>query len=110
MEYIRRVDRPVGAYDVEAIVEALKAFDGHVVVQSLFMTGCDDEGRDVDNTGEGYVLPWLQALKEIRPERVMVYTIDRETPQKGLRKASPETLDAIAERVRREGLDVEVAY
>ncbi len=110
MEYIRRVDRPVGAYDVEAIVESLKAFDGHVVVQSLFMTGCDDEGRDVDNTGEGYVLPWLQALKEIRPERVMVYTIDRETPQKGLRKASPETLDAIAERVRREGLDVEVAY
>lgn len=109
-EYIRLVDRPVGAYDVEAVAAALKAFNGHVIVQTLFMTGCDDEGRNVDNTSEDYVAPWLQTLREIRPESVMVYTIDRETPQKGLRKATPEVLDAIAERVREAGIEVEVAY
>ena len=109
-EYIALVDRPVGAYDVEAVVAALKAFKGHVIVQTLFMTGSDDEGRNVDNTGDAYVAPWLQTLKEIRPESVMVYTIDRETPQKGLRKAAPEVLDAIAERVREAGIEVEVAY
>ena len=40
----------------------------------------------------------------------MVYTIDRETPDSALRKALPAELDAIADRVRALGLEVEVAY
>ncbi|MBR1594716.1 MAG: radical SAM protein [Alloprevotella sp.] len=109
-DYIRRVDRPQGHYDVGRVVEALRAFNGHVIVQTLFMTGVDDEGHSVDNTGEEYVRPWLEAVLSIRPERVMVYTVDRETPMRGLRKAAPEVLDGIAERLRAEGLEVEVAY
>lgn len=109
-DYIRRVDRPQGHYDVGQIVESLRAFDGHVIVQTLFMKGTDDEGHDVDNTGDAYVLPWMEAIRYIRPERVMVYTVDRETPMPGLRKACPEALDAIAAGLRAEGFDVEVAY
>ncbi len=64
----------------------------------------------MENTTDRYVQPWLDALKRIRPRQVMIYTIDRETPDPGLRKASPEELDRIAELVRRAGFDVEVAY
>lgn len=109
-DYISRVDRPTGTYDVNHIVETLCSYGGHVIVQSIFMTGKDCEGRDADNTGEAYVGPWLEALRRIRPRQVMVYTIDRETPDSALRKAAPETLDRIADRVRAAGLDVEVAY
>lgn len=108
--YISRVDRPTGSYDVGEIIRALKAYEGHVIVQSLFMTGTDDDGHDVDNTGEAYVGPWLAALKEIRPSQVMIYTIDRATPARHLRKASPAALDAIAARVKEAGIEVEVAY
>ena len=108
-EYIARVDRPTGAYDVQQIIEALKSFKGHVIVQSLFITGTS-EGQGVDNTTDEYVKPWLQALQEIQPSGVMVYTIDRETPDPDLRKASPEQLDHIADQVRALGLAVEVAY
>ena len=38
-EYIERVDRPQGAYDVEKKIEELKEFDGHVIIQTLFMKG-----------------------------------------------------------------------
>ena len=98
-----------GAYDVQQIIEALKSFKGHVIVQSLFMIGTS-EGQSVDNTTDEYVKPWLQALQEIQPSGVMVYTIDRETPDPDLRKASPEQLDHIADQVRALGLAVEVAY
>ena len=108
-DYIARVDRPVGSYDVENIVETLCSFRGHVIVQTLFMKGMS-RGQSVDNTTDRYVQPWLDALKRIRPRQVMIYTIDRETPDPDLRKASPEELDRIAERVRRAGFDVEVAY
>ena len=108
-EYIRRVDHPQGTYDVQQVIERLKAFNGRVIIQSMFMQG-NCNGEDVDNTGDEYVLPWLEAIKEIQPRQVMIYTIDRETPVRTLQKASPEILDGIAERVRALGLECSVAY
>lgn len=108
--YIRRIDRPAGSYAVADVIDALCSFNGRVVVQTLFMGGTDNDGRSVDNTGDEYVLPWLEALKRIRPERVMIYTIDRETPVESLRKADRETLDGIARRVEALGIKPEVAY
>ena len=43
--------------------------------------------------------PWLDAVKEIAPREVMIYTIDRETPDHSLQKATHEELDAIRDRV-----------
>ena len=108
-DYVRRVDRPAAAFSAAKVVDALAAFAGHVVVQTLFMGG-EHDGRSVDNTGEEYVGPWIEALRRIGPQKVMVYTIDRETPAPLLRKAAPETLDAIANRVREAGFEVEVGY
>ena len=108
-DYIRRVDRPVGNYSVNAVVDTLCAYEGNLAVQTLFMKGMSG-GQSVDNTGEEYVAPWLEALQRIRPEQVMIYTIDRETPDAGLQKASPEELDRIAERVKALGIAVSVSY
>lgn len=108
-DYISFVDRPQGHYSVKEIVAALKAFHGHVIVQTLFMKG-QSGGQNVDNTTDSYVLPWIDALKTIQPERVMVYTIDRLTPEPLLQKATPKELDLIAGKLRQEGLQVEVAY
>lgn len=109
MDYIRRVDRPSSAYDVEQVIEALCRFQGHVIVQTMFMTG-SVEGTSVDNTGEEYVAPWLAAVQKIGPEKVMIYTVDRETPISGIDKAAPAVLNAIGERVRNLGFDVSVSY
>lgn len=108
-EYINRVDRPTGAYDVRRVIECLCAFHGRVIIQTLFMQG-KSEGHSVDNTTDEYVLPWLEALKKINPVRVMVYTIDRETPEPMLEKASRENLDRISNLVSKAGLEVETAY
>ena len=109
-DIIHAIDRPHADYDVAAIVEGLCAFHGHVIVQTMFLTGTDTDGRDVSNTAERYVGPWLDALCIIRPEKVMIYTIDRETPIASLRKAAPDVLDAIAARVRTIGMECSVAY
>ena len=108
-DYIALLDRPVGAYDVERQVEAFASFGGHVIVQTIFLTGSVD-GVSVDNTGEKYVGPWLEALRRIGPEAVTIYTVARETPVEGLSKAAPEVLDAIAERVRALGIRCTVSY
>lgn len=109
-DYIRTIDRPVGAYDVDNVVKRLTDFNGHVMVQTLFMQGTSASGADADNTSDDFVRPWLNALRTIRPEKVMVYTIDRDTPDPGLRKAPAPVLNAIAAQVRAEGFEVSVSY
>ena len=104
-QYINRVDRPTGAYDVQAIIEHMKAFRGHIIIQTMFM-----RGLDVDYTGEDYVGPWLEVVKAIQPQQVMVYTIDRETPAQGLEKASRGQLDAIRDRVIAAGIPCTASY
>ncbi len=109
-EYIKRVDRPQGAYDLKAIVDALASVGRKIVIQTMFMGG-ELDGRSVDNTGSEYVDSWLEVLRRINPRQVMIYTIDRETPVLSLQKALPARLDAIAQRVRGElGIPCSVSY
>ncbi len=109
-DYINKVDRPQQpSYNVEDITESLKSFHGHVIIQTMFMKGLMN-GEDVDNVKEKYIKPWLDAVKRIQPMEVMVYTIDRETPDHDLKKASHEELDAIRDRVIALGIPCTASY
>ena len=103
--YINKVDQPVGTYDVQQIIERMKAFNGHLIIQTMFL-----KGPGIDNTTDHYVAPWLEAVKAINPQQVMIYTIDRETPDQSLRKATHEELDAIRDRVIAAGIPCTASY
>ncbi|MDR1005132.1 MAG: radical SAM protein [Prevotellaceae bacterium] len=107
--YIRLVDRPNGHYAVRERIDCLKRFKGRCIIQTMFMKGTY-RGVDVDNTSNRYVLPWLEAVKEIAPSQVMIYTIDRDTPDAYLRKATYAELDRIADLVKAAGLSVSTSY
>ncbi len=109
-DYIRLLDRPTGHYDVEKIVEALTLMQGRLVIQTMFLKGRSADGHDVDNTTDRYVLPWIAAVKRIAPRQVMIYTIDRETPDPNLQKASPEELDRIVALLHSEGIPAMASY
>ena len=105
IDFIRQVDHPNGTYDVNTIMERMKAFDGHIIIQTMFL-----KGPGIDNTTDHYVAPWLEAVKAIKPQQVMIYTIDRETPDQSLRKATHEELDAIRDRVIAAGISCTASY
>ena len=107
-DYIHLVDRPTSRYDLPKLIERMKAFEGRCIIQTMFMKG-EWEGRSVDNTGDEYVGPWLDALREIGPRLVTIYTLDRETPGKNLLKAPRERLDEIAARVNALGIPTTVS-
>lgn len=108
-EYISLVNRPVVAYDINRVVEELKAFNGHCIVQTMFMKGTF-EGHSVDNTTPEFVEPWINAVKAIKPQSVMVYTISRETPVQSLEKATPAELDHIVAMLKDSGIQASASY
>ena len=87
----------------------MKKFNGHIIIQTIFMQG-EYNGESIDNTSETYVTPWLEAVKQIKPQQVMVYTIDRETPAHHLLKATQKQLDAIRDRVIAAGIQCSASY
>ena len=107
--YIKFLDRPVGEYDLNRIIERMKAFNGKAIIQTMFLKGTVN-GTNIDNTGNDHVLPWIETIKEIAPREVMIYTIDRATPQQGLLKATHDELDRIVALLEKEGIKASASY
>lgn len=108
-DYIRLLDRPNGTYSVTEIIDRMKQFIGNCIIQTMFLKGIY-QGKEVDNTSDRYVLPWLEAVKKIAPRQVMIYTIDRETPEHNLQKATHEELDRIVALLEKAGIPTTASY
>ena len=107
-ETVQLVNKPQGAYTVARTVELLKAFEGNLILQTMFLRG-EYLGKRVDNTTEEEVVAWLKLVSEIKPKQVMVYSLDRDTPCQTLEKVEKDELREIAARVEALGIACSVA-
>jgi Fe-S oxidoreductases len=106
---VRLIDRPNSPeYSIERQIELFKRFEGDFIMQTMFVRGSHN-GNTVDNTTDEEVSAWLEAVKATHPKEVMIYTIDRETPEKNLEKVPVEKLREIAKRVEELSIKVNVA-
>lgn len=106
---VRLIDNPQSpSYSVRRTVEGMKRFGGRLIVQTLFLRG-ECRGRRVDNTTEEELSAWLRLIDEIRPEKVMAYSLDRDTPCPTLEKVPLDELRRIAARVEALGIPCPVA-
>ena len=105
---VQLMNKPQGNYTVARTVALLKAFEGELIVQTMFLRG-EYLGQRVDNTTEEEVAAWLKLVAEIKPKQVMVYSLDRDTPCQTLEKVEKDELRAIAERVEALGIACSVA-
>jgi len=106
---MKLMDQPVGKHiNVAWFIEHLKKFEGRLIIQTMFLRG-EVQGEKLDNTTDEEVEAWIQALEQIRPQQVMIYSLDREAPTKNLQKVNVDELNIIAEKVRAKGFDVSVA-
>ena len=108
-ETVRLLDKPNSlSYSVDHQIELFKNFEGNFTLQTLFTKGMHN-GHIIDNTTEDEISAWLEAVKATKPKEVMIYTIDRETPEKSLEKVSIDVLKKIGDRVKDLGIKVNIA-
>ena len=106
---MRLIDQPNSpSFTSEKVIEQLAQFGGQCVVQTMFLRGKHDE-KIIDNTTQQEVEALIEAYKQINPRQVMIYSIDRKTPEQQLEKVLREELETIAELIRKEGIDVTVS-
>ena len=98
---VELVNRPAFPYDIDKIVDALKAFGGNFILQTMFLRW---DGYD---TAEG-LEKWMDIVRSLHPRSIMVYSLDRETPQSGLRRYSAEEMAAMVRPLVEEGFKVQI--
>ena len=105
-EMMRRIDQPVNnCLTVERIVEWLAAFNGDFTLQTCFLRGSHN-GLVIDNTTPEELDAWYSAVEKLRPKQIMIYVIDRKTPEEHLEKISREEMERIAAPLIKKGYEV----
>lgn len=105
---IKLLDRPTSPkFTAARVIEQLKQFGEQCIIQTMILRGTHN-GETIDNTTPQEVDALIKAYKEITPKEVMLYSIDRKTPEESLCKISTEELNVIADRIRNHGIKVQV--
>ena len=102
-EAVRKINKPVGHYCLDEVVEDLKAFNGNFVLQTMFL-----KSDYVDTSSPDLLGKWMEIVRVLRPREIMVYTIDRETPDKTLGKYTVEEMTAFVQPLIDEGFKIQV--
>lgn len=106
---MRLIDQPASpSFTSEGVIEQIAQFSGQCVVQTMFLRG-EHDGKKIDNTTPEEIEALIEAYRRISPRQVMIYSIDRKTPEQRLEKVLREELEAIATQMRNEGIDVTVS-
>lgn len=106
---MRRIDRPVNEQlTVATLMKWLKQFNGDFTLQTCFLRG-EHNGETIDNTTPEELSAWYQAVEALQPKQIMIYVIDRKTPEEHLEKISREEMDSIAAPLIAKGFDVSIS-
>ena len=108
-ETVRLIDRPIDShYSIRQIVDGMKSFNGELIVQTMFVRG-NHNGVTFDNTLPEEVAAWSDLMREIKPKQIMVYSLDRPTPEQNLVKVSKEEMALLVKPLIEEGFNISIA-
>lgn len=106
---MRLIDQPTSKeFTVARVVDSLKQFSGSGIIQTMMLRG-EHDGKEVDNTTPEEVEALIEAYKEIKPREIMLYSLDRSTPEEKLTKVEKSELQQIGDRIHEAtGIPVQV--
>ena len=105
---MRLLNRPANPnVVVEGIIQDIMQFSGSCIVQTMFLRG-EHNGKPIDNTTDEEIDALIDAYRRIAPKEVMIYSIDRKTPEEHLEKISAEEMERIGKRIADAGINVKV--
>ena len=100
---VARINQPAPGYEIARVVEALERFEGNFVLQTMFL-----RSRTFDSSAPEVLEGWMDIVRRLRPREVMVYTIDRPTPEEGLEAFTVEQMRTLVQPLIDEGFAIDI--
>jgi wyosine [tRNA(Phe)-imidazoG37] synthetase (radical SAM superfamily) len=97
------VNGPSGNLKIKKIVDLISQRFEAPIIQTMFFKVKTVE-RTFDNTTEQSLEKYFEALNQLKPSEVMIYSVSRDTPMNGIEKCDLDTLNKIAARIESLGI------
>ena len=97
------INNPAPGYDVAKVVEALKKFNGNFILQTMFL-----RSPVFDSSAPEVLGGWMDIVRLLRPRQIMVYTIDRPTPDESLVKFTEGEMKNMVTPLLAEGFTIQI--
>ncbi|MBQ4420669.1 MAG: radical SAM protein [Bacteroidales bacterium] len=104
-ETYKRINKPVSA-KFSDIVGYLKEFGNKAIIQTILLRS-KNKAEEINNTTPQEFNAWLSIVEEIKPRLVMLYVIDRATPDPDLIRLEKQEMEQFADKVRELGIEAE---
>jgi len=102
-ELASRINRAFKGYEIRDVVDDLKAFGGDFILQTMFL-----KSADFDSSAPECLEGWMNIVRELSPREIMVYSIDRPTPQQGLQKFTEAQMRELVKPLLNEGFRIQI--
>ena len=100
---VAKINQPAPGYSLERVIDALARFDGQFILQTMFL-----KSPDFDSSAPEVLQGWMDIVRRLKPRRIMVYTIDRPTPQLGLEAFTVEQMGRLVQPLVDEGFSIDI--
>ncbi|MBR0223255.1 MAG: radical SAM protein [Bacteroidales bacterium] len=102
-ELAARINQPAPGYSLARVIEALERFEGNFVLQTMFL-----KSKDFNSASKEVLEGWMNIVRHLKPREIMVYTIDRPTPEEGLEAYSVEQMRSFVQPLIDEGFNIDI--
>ena len=102
-ELAEKINHPAPGYDINRVVEALKQFKGDFILQTMFL-----RSKDFDSSSPEVLNGWMDIVRTLKPREIMVYTIDRPTPEEGLQKFTVDEMRVLVRPLIEKGFVIQI--
>ena len=100
---VELIDRPAPGYRLARVIEALRRFEGDFVLQTMFL-----KCSYFDSSAPECLNGWMDIVRDLRPREIMVYTLDRPSPEEGLESFTEEQMRSLVRPLLDEGFRIQI--
>ena len=100
---VAKINQPAPGYELERVIRALEQFEGDFILQTMFL-----KSKDFDSASPEVLNGWMDIVRRLRPRQIMVYTIDRPTPEQGLEAFPVGKMQALVQPLIDEGFTIDI--
>jgi Fe-S oxidoreductases len=100
---VARINNPAPGYSLERVIKAMERFEGNFILQTMFL-----KSKDFDSSSPEVLDGWMEIVRHLKPRQVMVYTIDRPTPEEELEAFPVERMHDLVRPLIEEGFNIDI--
>ena len=100
---VQKINQPAQGYQLERVIKALEQFEGNFILQTMFL-----KSKEFDSASPEVLEGWMQIVRRLRPREVMVYTIDRPTPEQDIQAYTVEEMRSFVQPLIDEGFHIDI--